>query len=384
MAADTPPPGNLVPNSSFETADPNVNWMPFRSSIVQADLTGDPTAPEGTKGVTVTAGPLADALEGYSMDDKRPSGGANVPAGTQFVASVWMRAAAPSSVGRPGKIWIRERGKDGSLIQRVKTEVPLTAEFQKIVSPVYTTTTEGSAVDVYVAQNPAAPGDAFTADLVTLTRNLPPSGTIGVSPANPKEGDTVTFTSASVADPDGGTVATRAWDTSGSGAFADGTAVTTTRKFTTAGVHTIRLRAADQAGATAILTRTITVTGSGTGAGSGGSGSSAGPGGGAAPVSSVARKKKPKITRISVNRRAGVALLRFNVSQSVRLVWKLDAKRVDAPGYAKLSAKTIRRVASGRVVIPLGTLAAGKYRITLTARNTAGKGAKAIKVFVLA
>ena len=84
-----------------------------------------------------------------------------------------------------------------------------------------------------------------------------------------------------------------------------------------------------------------------------------------------------------IGKRAGDVKLRVRLSQSVRLVVRLDAKRVGAPGYAKLRTKTFRRVASGRATIKLGTLTPGRYRVTLTARNTAGRSAKVVKTFAL-
>ena len=236
VLAEDAPPGNLTRNPSFET-DPAVEWMPFRGGISQVALPGE--APNGAFGVNVVAGPTADLLEGYSIDDRRPSGGKDVAAGTQFVASAYIRAATPQSIGKLGKIWVRER-LDGSLIDRVKTEVKLTGAFQKITTPVYTVQRNGAEIDVYVAQNPAAPGDAFTADLVTLTRNLPPSGAFTFTPASPGAGDTVTFSSPTVADPEGGEV-TRAWDLDGDGVFTDATTPTATFEVCRRGTYTVRL-----------------------------------------------------------------------------------------------------------------------------------------------
>ncbi len=89
------------------------------------------------------------------------------------------------------------------------------------------------------------------------------------------------------------------------------------------------------------------------------------------------------MTRITVGKRAGLVKLKLRLSQTVRLTTRLQVKRVGRPGYAKVRNKTYRRVASGRATLVLGQLAAGRYRVTLIARNTSGRSAKAVKVFLL-
>jgi len=71
--------------------------------------------------------------------------------------------------------------------------------------------------------------------------------------------ETVTFTSNS-GDPDG-SVTSQAWDTDNDGLFDDGTTKTVTKKFTSAGSYTVRLRVTDNNSppATSILSQTVFV-----------------------------------------------------------------------------------------------------------------------------
>ena len=338
--AEDPPAGNLTRNPSFET-DPSVEWEGFRSGFNQVALPGE--APSGTYGVAVIAGPTADALEGFSIDDRRASGGTDVPAGTQFVASAFMRAANPQSLGKLGKVWVRERA-DGSLalVDRVNTAVPLTGVFQKLTTPVYTVKRAGSEVDVYVAQNPAAPGDAFIADLVTLNRNLPPAGSITADRASASAGTRITFSSSGVADPEGGPI-TRAWDLDGDGAFSEGTGVTASREFSAAGAYVVRLSAADAFGATAVFPIPVVVSRTGDvsiGVGGGGTGAviGAGGGGGGGTTRGGTRGRITLSARqLLINQRIGqAAIRRLNAVEA-----KLDG-RPASTATAKKSASRVR------------------------------------------
>ncbi len=370
--AEDPPPGNLTPNPSFET-DPSVEWQGFRSGVIQVALPGE--APSGAYAVTVVADATADALEGYSIDDRDPSGGTDVPAGTQFVGSAYMRAAAPQSIDKLGKVWVRERAA-GSLIDRISAEAPLTGVFQKLTTPVYTVKRAGAEVDVYIAQNPAAPGDAFTADLVTLTRNLPPAGSITANRASASSGDEITFSSSGVADPEGGPI-TRAWDLDGDGNYAEGTGVTASRKFSGAGTYTVRLSAADGSGATAIFPIKVVVgrTG-GVSVGVDGAGAVIGAGLGIP-------SPRPRVTRFKAFRRKGVAYARFNLSQRVRLAARLERRRVGKRGYAKIRTTKSKNFGQGRRIVKLGKLKAGRYRVKMTIRYGAGQRRVVVKGFRL-
>jgi hypothetical protein len=366
--AEPPPAGNLVANPSFER-DPAADWSGFRSTFSQLPLAPG-EAPEGSSAVQVVAGPTADGLEGYSIDDAVSSGGTSVPAGTQFVASAWIRAQTPQSIGRLGKVWVRERNADGDLIARLEGEVVLSGAFQQVTTPVFTSQRAGSQVDVYVSQIPALPGDAFAADLVTLSRNAPPAGVISTSDTSPKVGATVTFGSAQVTDPEGGVVASRAWDTAGNGAFADGTGPSVTRRFDRVGTYVIRLRSSDAAGATSVLSRTIIVS-------SDGLTESPPPSGGPAVRPSLSRWK------VGTNR-ARVTVARFRLNTTVRLSTVLERKRVGRPGFQRVRATKVKQVAAGNRSLVLGRkMTAGRYRVRLVLRPAAGPPRTAVKSFVI-
>jgi PKD repeat protein len=77
--------------------------------------------------------------------------------------------------------------------------------------------------------------------------NAPPIAAFRVSPTQPYVGDPVSLVSVS-SDPDG-PLTSEAWDLDGDGQYDDATGKTASKTFTTAGAHTIRLRAVDSAGA---------------------------------------------------------------------------------------------------------------------------------------
>jgi len=91
---------------------------------------------------------------------------------------------------------------------------------------------------------------------VTIANRIPTASFIH-SPRFPSPFETVTFTSKS-SDLDG-TITKLEWDIDNDGAFDDGTSATATKKFTKSGSHTVRLRATDNKGGTAIAAETIFV-----------------------------------------------------------------------------------------------------------------------------
>jgi PKD repeat protein len=91
-----------------------------------------------------------------------------------------------------------------------------------------------------------------------VTVNFPPDAVIAFSPASPKVGQPVNFRSDST-DPDGAVVATE-WDLDNDGAFDDGSSTTAHQRFTTAGVHVVRLSVLDDAGDQTVATAEVTVS----------------------------------------------------------------------------------------------------------------------------
>jgi YD repeat-containing protein len=100
-------------------------------------------------------------------------------------------------------------------------------------------------------------GASETVSKTISVTNRPPVGSITSSPAAPKTGDTVTFTSGA-SDPDG-SIASLAWDLTGDGQFDDGTATTATKSFSKAGTYTVGLKATDDNGASTTFTKQVTI-----------------------------------------------------------------------------------------------------------------------------
>ena len=94
--------------------------------------------------------------------------------------------------------------------------------------------------------------DDWDVETKTVTVNAPPSASFTNSPAMPRAGDAVTFSSTS-SDSDG-TIARYEWALDADGVFDDGTGSNVSRAFP-AGTHTVRLRVTDDRGAQAVATR---------------------------------------------------------------------------------------------------------------------------------
>ncbi len=107
-------------------------------------------------------------------------------------------------------------------------------------------------------------GDLFYVDLGgTIHRvqyyegNLPPKAAISASPVAGPTPLTVNFSGSASTDPDGNPL-TYAWDLDNDGLFNDGTGVTATFTYSTAGAHIARLRVTDSGGLTDVASVTIT------------------------------------------------------------------------------------------------------------------------------
>jgi large repetitive protein len=87
--------------------------------------------------------------------------------------------------------------------------------------------------------------------------NRDPSPSFTSSPASPKTGDAVTFTSTST-DSDG-SIASLAWDLDNDGQFNDGAGEQAQRSFPHPGTYTVRLLAVDNDGGSAVATGTVEI-----------------------------------------------------------------------------------------------------------------------------
>ncbi len=150
---------NLTSNPSFEVN--TAGWFNYRSTIVREVIAG---APDGAAVAKVTRTTGAD----YSIDDS-PDTVKPATAGDRYTARAVVRAAGPSSVGKPARITIRERRPNNAVLAQTTATVTLTGSFQP-VSVTATVRTTGNTIDVYVMQQSAGTGNAFHVDDITLRR----------------------------------------------------------------------------------------------------------------------------------------------------------------------------------------------------------------------
>jgi hypothetical protein len=90
--------------------------------------------------------------------------------------------------------------------------------------------------------------------------NQVPTASFSVSPNPAGTGQSVTFNGSASSDPDG-SIANYKWDLDGNGTFEmdSGSSSSTSRSYSSAGAVTVKLRVTDNAGATAVASRTLTV-----------------------------------------------------------------------------------------------------------------------------
>jgi PKD repeat protein len=87
--------------------------------------------------------------------------------------------------------------------------------------------------------------------------NRGPAANISHSPAAPRVGEAVAFSSGA-SDPDG-SIASAAWDLDGDGAYDDASGESASRSFVTPGTYTVAVRVTDDHGASAVGSRTVEV-----------------------------------------------------------------------------------------------------------------------------
>ena len=100
--------------------------------------------------------------------------------------------------------------------------------------------------------------EAITSKSVRVAAaNIVPTADFTVSPAAPKTGEMITFTSTS-SDPDG-TIVSQSWDLDDDGGYDDGTAATVSRSFSIPEDRTVRLRVVDNKGAVKFASKKFAV-----------------------------------------------------------------------------------------------------------------------------
>jgi parallel beta-helix repeat protein len=231
---------NLVCNSSFEAS--TTGWRPYGGATIQRVSGGQ----EGAFALEVR-GPASTAE--FGIDDNPNWVATSGAAGTRYLFSAWVRAAASAGQARLRVQEYRETQVGGTIYSPF---VPLTPDWQ-LLTLVHVTQAAGSTLDFKVLATPSASGQVFQVDsiairIVTTTSNQPPNGVIE-SPAGDmiiRTGQSVTFAGTG-GDPDGHLPLTFLW-TFGGGApnstAEDPGAVT----FSTRGTYTITLTMIDSLG----------------------------------------------------------------------------------------------------------------------------------------
>lgn len=136
-----------------------VGWAGFQGSLARETLSGAPDGGAVVR-VTRTSGTYftIDAGDNVTSTDA-----------TTYTATAWVRASAPSSVGKPIQIKLRERSPVGTVVADVgSASVALSSTWQQLT--VQRTTAAGNRLGVRLSHQAAVSGNAFHADAFTLTR----------------------------------------------------------------------------------------------------------------------------------------------------------------------------------------------------------------------
>lgn len=172
-------PDNLLRNPSFEM-NPD-GWVSWQGSVTRVPYAGTECdrAPDGSYVAKVAR----VSGTSYSIDDATDAV-ASVPAEATYGASVFVRAASASSVGKPVTLVIREKAGGSEVKQWRSSVVHLSNAWQKLVVD-QAAPGAGHALDVFVSQGSASGGDAFYADAFELRRLTTPSADAGSPPPVP-------------------------------------------------------------------------------------------------------------------------------------------------------------------------------------------------------
>jgi hypothetical protein len=155
------PPGNVLPNSSFESSNPS-GWGSWQGTFAEV-TPASPVPPGGTHVARVGYnGNWQYSLE-FDPVNLCPT------AGDQYQLSAYVAAATPSMVGKQVSLTFRERSPTGVDLQEMPVKVTLTNSFQH-VSVVGKILHSGDTIDVFIINYTGASGDAFYADQVTLNK----------------------------------------------------------------------------------------------------------------------------------------------------------------------------------------------------------------------
>jgi hypothetical protein len=133
------------------------------------DLAGQPAAPAGGRRPGRRLGGEGHRTAGtaFTIDDS-PTTVTSALGGATYVGSAFVKAASPSSVGKPVELFLRERTAAGAVVRNVAgPTVTLTNAFQRVTSQLVPRAA-GNQIEIYVGAKLAVAGDAFLLDGVTL------------------------------------------------------------------------------------------------------------------------------------------------------------------------------------------------------------------------
>lgn len=146
---------NLLLNPVFELQ--SEHWAEWQSELPEGVFGAHVVVPSGTHFSLSYAGPAVPVAQ----------------RGVSYRAEAFVRQVKPGSERRPVAIALRERSDSG---QRVKVwqspAVSLTRTFQRI-HVAATPLNAGDALELYVLQDQATPGDSFVATYLSLTTSAP-------------------------------------------------------------------------------------------------------------------------------------------------------------------------------------------------------------------
>ncbi len=274
--------GGLLPNASFEGADGG--WTGYGAVVASVPVAD---APHGAYAIRATnAGTL-----GYFTLNPPAASAVSTVAGTTYAAEAWVRAASPSSLGRPIQLKLRERTPAGTVVADAASPVSSLAGTWQRIAVTRTAAGTGNALDLRVSQSDAGPGDAFLVDAARLTASGPapapapvptpipvPAPVPEPAPAPPPSADhagpVVAFASPAAGASVSGAVAVAATATDPSGVArvefrADGAALGTVTappysvswdtSALAPGAHSLAATAVDALGNATTVTRAVTV-----------------------------------------------------------------------------------------------------------------------------
>ncbi len=188
-------------------------------------------------------------------------------AGHTYVGNAWARAGTPASIGKTVSLKLRETTPGGVLVSDTAGGVVTLSSasiFQKI-NVISQAGQSGNQMDLRISMNPALPGDAFDADLLTVIdtsvtggSNQPPQAGL-TAPTGPVPVlKPVTLTNTST-DPDLNSSLIIGWDPHSTGLFNEGSGPTSSLIFMKPGTYPVALKVTDAMGATSKTTGVVNV-----------------------------------------------------------------------------------------------------------------------------